>query len=283
MKVFFLSSLAVSAAVVLSACAATAPAPETAAKPAPETVSVTFWKGFFDHPKGYLTRSDGVNAARYLPPPPQMGSEREATDIAIYHKTRALEGTTRWALAAQDTEVETPEAPFKAFECALGFRIAPEQAPVLAHLLGAVLPDVEIAQHEVKSTVRPRPYVREPLPMCISGAALSRSSSYPSGHSAIGFAWGLILTEIAPDKGEAIIRRSVAYGESRAVCGFHYISDVEAGRIMGAGLVAGLQSNAKFRSDIEVAKAEVAAIRETNPARPERCDAEDATLKQAAY
>ncbi|MFT4089156.1 MAG: phosphatase PAP2 family protein [Asticcacaulis sp.] len=279
MRIVSVSSLVVSVAALLSACAATTPAPETAAKPEP----VTFWKGFFDHPKGYLSRADGVNAARYLPPPPQVGSEREATDIALYHKTRTLEGTPRWALAAQDAEVETPEAPFKAFECALGFRIEPQQAPVLTHLLGAILPDVEIVQHEVKSTIRQRPYVREPLPMCISGAALSRSSSYPSGHSAIGFAWALALTEVVPDRGEALIRRGVAYGESRAVCGFHYISDVEAGRIMGAGLIAGLQSNPKFRADIETAKAEVAAIRATNPSRPERCDAEDETLKQAAY
>lgn len=260
------------AAVLVSGCATASAEPPA------------FWTGFHDHPRGYLKDAGNLNAAAFLPPAPVAGSEREAADFAVYHRTRALEGTPRWALAAADAEVETPEAPFKAFRCALGVRVEPAQAPTLTHLLGAVLPDVEIVQHEVKSTIRPRPYVREPAAMCISGAALSRSSSYPSGHSAIGFAWSLILAEIAPDRREAVLKRGIAYGESRAVCGFHYPSDVEAGRVMGAALVTGLRADPRFRADLDEARQELEAVRATAPATPPTgCDTEAETLKSASY
>ena len=45
----------------------------------------------------------------------------------------------------------------------------------------------------------------------------------------MGWAWALILSELAPDRADAILARGLAYGESRAVCGVHYASDVEAG------------------------------------------------------
>lgn len=250
---------------------------------APKAAPPMFWTGFLDHPKGYLTSADTLEATAFLPAPPPAGSEREAADIAVYRATRALAGSPRWAQAAADAEVETPEAPFKAFECALGVRVKPAEAPTLTYLLGAVLPDVEIVQAKIKSSIRPRPYVREPAPLCVSGGALSRSSSYPSGHSAIGFAWALILAELAPERREAILRRGVGYGESRVVCGFHYPSDVDAGRVMGAALVAGLHSNAAFASDLDKARRELDSVRRANPEPPAHCAAGPAPLEAASY
>lgn len=261
--------------LLISGCATTTPASPPA--------SPTFWTGFLDHPKGYLKDASTLDATSFLPMPPTAGSEREAADIAVYRRTRGLEGLSRWAQAAADTEVETPDAPFKAFECALGVRVKPADAPTLTYLLGAVLPDVEIVQHKIKSTVRPRPYVREPAPLCVSGGGLSRSSSYPSGHSAIGFAWGLILAELAPDRREAILRRGVGYGESRVVCGFHYPSDVDAGRVMGAALVAGLHADPVFTSDLDKARRELDAVRRANPQPPAHCATGPAALEASSY
>ena len=91
--------------------------------------------------------------------------------------------------------------------------------------------------------------------------SLLESGSYPSGHAAAGWAWALILAEIAPERLDAILARGLAFGESRVVCNVHWESDVAAGRILGAGVVARLHADAGFRQDLEAAREEVAAAR----------------------
>ncbi|MBD3818870.1 MAG: phosphatase PAP2 family protein [Brevundimonas diminuta] len=249
-------SLALALGGALSGCAG-AGSTQTAA-----TARVTFWEGFRDHPHGYLTAENTPNAANFLPPPPAEGSLREQADIAAYRAMRSLEGSERWAIARADNEIETPGAP-RAFDCALGFKFEPEQMPTLTLLMGKMLGDLEMIQTPAKKGYfRKRPFVVEPLPTCIAPETwLAASGSYPSGHSALGWAWSLVLAELAPDRADAILRRGLAYGESRAVCGVHYPSDVEAGRIVGATIVTRLKADPAFQADFAKAKEEFDAAR----------------------
>jgi acid phosphatase (class A) len=95
----------------------------------------------------------------------------------------------------------------------------------------------------------------------------------------VAWAWGLILAEIAPDRSTEILRRAREIGDSRIICGVHYLSDVEEGRTNGSILVAALHANPAFRSDLAKARAEVAAARAAPHAAPTGCaaiaDAED--------
>lgn len=249
-------SLALALGGALSGCAG-AVSTQTAA-----TAPVTLWEGFRDHPHGYLTAENTPNAANFLPPPPAEGSLREQADIAAYRAMRSLEGSERWAIARADNEIETPGAP-RAFDCALGFKFEPEQMPTLTLLMGKMLGDLEMIQTPAKKGYfRKRPFVVEPLPTCIAPETwLAASGSYPSGHSALGWAWSLVLAELAPDRADAILRRGLAYGESRAVCGVHYPSDVEAGRIVGATIVTRLKADPAFQADFAKAKEEFDAAR----------------------
>ena len=52
------AALALAPLIVLAGCA-------FSPSPAP-----TFWTGFRDHPKGYLTAGAAPDASRFLPPPP---------------------------------------------------------------------------------------------------------------------------------------------------------------------------------------------------------------------
>ena len=248
-------SLALALGGALSGCTG-AVSTQTAAAP------VTFWTGFRDHPHGYLTAENTSNAANFLPPPPEEGSLREQADIAAYRAMRSLEGTERWAIARADNEIETPGAP-RAFDCALGFKFEPEKMPTLTLLMGKMLGDLEMIQTPAKKGYfRKRPFVVEPLPTCIAPETwLAASGSYPSGHSALGWAWSLVLAELAPDRADQILRRGLAYGESRAVCGVHYPSDVEAGRIVGATIVTRLKADPAFQADFARAKQEFDAAR----------------------
>ena len=241
---------AVAMAAFLAGCA-TAP-----------TLAPTFWTGFADHPPGYLTAGSAPNAAAFLPPPPEAGSLREQDDIAIYRATRGMAGSPRWDQARADNEIETPGAP-RVFEDALGVRFSPEQMPTLTRLLGRMLGDLETIQTPAKRAfARARPFVTEPAQTCITPAPwLAASGSYPSGHSALGWAWALVLAEMAPDRADAVLARGLAYGESRQICGVHYGSDVEAGRIVGAALVAALKADPAFRADFAVSTIELAEAR----------------------
>lgn len=258
------------AVVLLGACAS--------------TPATKFWKDFADHPAGYLTKATAMNAAAFLPPWPAQGSPRDQSDRAIFRATRSLEGSARWTQAAEDAELETPRAPFKAFACALGVEIDPGKAPALTRLLGSVEPDVDLVLNQAKAAMyRPRPFLSNDGPICVDRAAwLVKSGSYPSGHSAAGWAWGLALSRLAPDRQEAITKRALAYGESRVVCGVHYASDVEAGRVVGATVVARLQNDPAYRADLKAAKRELEAAR-ASAVMPARCAAETQTLASPAY
>ena len=57
---------------------------------------------------------------------------------------------------------------------------------------------------------------------------LSTNGSYPSGHTAIGWATALVLAEINPDRQNEILKRGFEMGQSRVICGYHFQSDVDA-------------------------------------------------------
>lgn len=248
------SALAAMLALVVAGCAAS-PAPVPA-----------FWTGFRDHPHGYLVAEGAPNAANFLPPPPAAGSLREQHDIALYRSTRAMAGTSRWDQARADNEIETPSAP-RIFAEALGITFTPEAMPTLTLLLGRMLGDLETIQTPAKrGHFRPRPFVTEPADTCFTPEPwLASSGSYPSGHTALGWAWALVLAEMAPDRADAILARGLDYGDSRMICGVHYASDVEAGRIVGAAMVAALKADPAFRADFAEGARELARVRSRAP------------------
>jgi len=92
-------------------------------------------------------------------------------------------------------------------------------------------------------------------------AALRKDGSYPSGHTAIGWAWALILTEVFPEQADVILERGKQFGISRNVCNVHWHSDVVYGRMIGASAVAILQSNTDFRIDLTAAKEEIKTLK----------------------
>jgi acid phosphatase (class A) len=59
----------------------------------------------------------------------------------------------------------------------------------------------------------------------------------------------------------------------------HWPSDVEAGREVGAAVVAQLQSNADFRAQLREARKEVAALRAAGAKPGVDCAAEAAALR----
>ena len=148
-------------------------------------------------------------------------------------------------------------------------------------LLRRSLTDLGLSTYAAKNHYsRARPFVWNKEPICTPETKefLEKDGSYPSGHTAAGWGWALILSEISPDETNAILARGLAFGESRNVCNAHWHSDVMQGRLVAAGTVARLHADPKFRADLEAARAELAAVRKKGLKPTRDCSTEAAAL-----
>lgn len=228
-------------------------------------------------PQPYLSATDEPDATKFLPAFPAKGTKAKAEDRYVFEHWRKLAKDPRWTQAIADADYHTA-AILDGFSCAIGVKLDAANAPKLVALLDRADVDLGAASSNAKKFFhRDRPFVGTRKPTCVSRDTVGNSYSYPSGHSALGWTFALILSELAPDRGSEIMARGRAYGESRAVCGMHWESDVEAGRYVGAAVVATLHSNAQFRVDLDAARAEVAAARTTaDVATDATCEARNA-------
>jgi acid phosphatase (class A) len=272
---FSLCAIVLSAALLASACATTprVVAPVSAA----EVGELSAGSGYL---KGYLASADLPDSLALLPPPPAEGSPAQAGDDAAFRALTALQGTPRGALAAQDANLLFPKAA-ETFTCALGLPISEEETPNLNMLLRRTLADAGQATSRAKVKYkRTRPFVVFKAPTCTPRveAELMKDGSYPSGHSAVGWAWALELAEIAPEREDLLLQRGRAFSQSRGICGAHWKSDIEAGRLIGAATVARLHANPVFVAQLEAARLEVARARARSAAPAIDCVAETSAL-----
>jgi len=250
------------------------PATGTQAQPAP---AFTAHPGFLP---GYLSPKELPDSLAILPPPPAAGSNALSLDEEFNRKALALHGTPRWTLATKDADLMFPQ-PAETFSCALNAPITEKDTPHLYNLMRRTLTDSGLATYAAKKHYsRARPFAVDNAPICTPEAQthLISDGSYPSGHSAIGFSWALILSEIAPDRADALLIRGQVFGQSRVVCNVHWESDVMEGRIVGAATVARLHANVAFLADLQAAKSEFAAVRAKGLKPTVNCGAEAAAI-----
>lgn len=273
MRRLFPSIVVLSASLVASGCA---PFAHTVA-PTSATEVGEFRHGFLN---GYLPPSELPDSLALLPAPPAAGSAAQADDDAAFHELTELLGTPRGAMAVRDANLNFPQAA-EVFSCALGIPISEHETPNLNMLLRRTLTDAGLATYKAKDKYqRTRPFVVFKVASCTPAedSFLRTNGSYPSGHTSIGWTWALTLTEIAPDRADVILQRGRAFGQSRGICGAHWKSDIESGRIIGAATFARLHANPVFSAQMEAARAEVAKARTRGAAAPSNCAAEAAAL-----
>jgi acid phosphatase (class A) len=203
-------------------------------------------------------------------------------DDLVVAQMLALRGSARWQLATQDAHLAFPAAA-DTFSCALGIPISEQATPALYMLLRRTLADLGLATYSAKNAYqRERPFMVNGQPICTpeEEEMLRGDGSYPSGHTAIGWGWALILSQLAPDRAEALLARGRAFGESRNVCNVHWRSDVIAGRMAGAAAVARLHTNDDFRAAMKAAGKDIQAVRGRNLPPNRDCEAEAAALAE---
>lgn len=229
---------------------------------------------------GYLAKEALPDGLALLPPPPAEGSAAQARDEEAAKRALAQNGTPRWDLATQDADISFPNAA-GTFSCALGAPVTEADTPHLYGLLRRSMTDAGLATYAAKDTYkRLRPFQVNKQPICSPAyqKRLEDNGAYPSGHASLGWAWALILSEIAPEQTNAILARGMAFGESRVICNVHWESDVAGGRVVGAGVVARLHAEPAFRADLEAARAELVTARARKVAPARDCAAEAAAM-----
>jgi len=232
----------------------------------------------------YLPMASIPDSLMLLPPPPAPGSTEAVLDEDVSRKYSTLRDSPRWTLAVQDADLDFPQAA-GTFSCTLGIPITQQDTPYLYMLLHRSFTDAIISTLKAKGHYkRIRPFAAHNTATCSPGweKELRKDGSYPSGHSAIGWTWALVLSEIDPEHGDAILLRGRAFAESRLACNVHWQSDVNAGQFMASAVAARLHASPAFLADLNAAKAEIAAARKKGLRPARNCAAEAAALSLSA-
>lgn len=187
-----------------------------------------------------------------LQPPPPPGSLADRDDLATLLAIQATRTPAMEAAARADTE----ETVFRLL-AGMGIRLDPASLPATASLFARLHADESALIAPAKRHWhRSRPFVASPaVRPCIM--QLWWSASYPSGHAAFAYAAAEVLVEIVPERQDAIRARAAAYAGARVVCGVHYPSDIEAGRLAGLSIAAAMRDDPRYRAALAAAEPEL--------------------------
>ena len=211
----------------------------------------------------FLQIGEVANSLELLPPPPQPGSILFLNDEAQYQWGLMQRRTPRGDQAVSDARVDGAGVP-NAFSEAFGIKISKETTPEIFKLVVNMREDAgDLATRAAKEHyMRVRPFAFYEKTTCNpeQQQELSTNGSYPSGHTAIGWATALVLAEINVDRQNEILKRGYEMGQSRVICGYHFQSDVDAARRVASAVVARLHANAAFMKPHEKAKKEFESL-----------------------
>lgn len=199
------------------------------------------------------------NAVYFLPAPPDTASAAFQYDKSQYRWGKEQrKDSVRRAIAVRDA-VWTMETLCREYSKPFGMTISKESTPAIYQLLvTSVITADQAGKLPKNHYMRTRPYVyyNEPTIVPEDEEDLRHNGSYPSGHTIRGWSTALILTEVNPDRADTIMARGYMFGQSRVIAGFHWQSDVDAGRLVASVAVARMHADPRFMKLMEEAKKE---------------------------
>jgi acid phosphatase (class A) len=211
---------------------------------------------------GYVAERPTLALLRLLPPPPEAGSLDDQADRFLYRQSLRGIGGPQWKSAIGQLSVTSP-AFLKTIGCALGAALSPQSTPLTMTLLRRAGADLSRGVFAAKDYYkRGRPFTTDNGKSCDPDAAKDGGKAlgyaYPSGHAAVGWLWGLILSDARPERSAALLKFGKATGDLRIACRVHWASDVTGGRLLATALYQQVQDTADYKADLLKAKAELA-------------------------
>jgi len=212
----------------------------------------------------YVFLENMPDAGIYLPPPPDMTSTTYADDFAQWQWGKTVRPTDRGQQANDDSQWGI-DGMIRIHQGTLGFEISKKKTPAIYKLLYNVLWTENLSTHNAKRKyMRTRPFAQyneHTWGRFDNERELRFNGSYPSGHTALGWATALVLSEMVPELQDTLLRTGFQYGESRVIVGAHYQSDVDAGFLCGTTAVAVMHASEFFLKDLEAARKEYCKIK----------------------
>ena len=198
---------------------------------------------------------DGV---KFLPAPPGLDNPLLYCDWNMYAWGKTIRSTPRGQQAIEDAKIDK-ETLVKRYGNVLGLTLSESKTPHIYALIARTADSVMLAVKRPKKhhqRTRPYSFFNEYSLIPEEEAGHNPNASYPSGHSAIGWGVALVLAELAPESQEAILQFGYELGESRIIAGYHFLSDVQAARLLASATVARLHADPEFVSAMQAAKTE---------------------------
>ena len=211
----------------------------------------------------YFTKNQLPDAVVYLPAPPDTASTQFVYDLTQYYWGKAQRDSERGRQAFRNAIFNT-DSMLVQFSPVFGFELSATATPAIYKVISNSLETLHIGGSKAKSHyMRKRPYMRmnEPSLVPADEEALRTNGSYPSGHTIVGWGMALLLCEINPDAQDAVLRLGYEWGQSRVIAGYHWQSDVDAGRMVAAACYARLHTSEQFLQDMKAAREEFARIK----------------------
>lgn len=208
----------------------------------------------------FYTREEAPHLENVIPAPPQLTDPLFQNDWNQYLWGKSIRDTERGEQAVKDAKLGGNFF-FERYSEAMGIKtMTKEDYPILYELLKkAHYTEMEAGASAKKYFARVRPYQQFKEE---SGVPKSENptdfTSYPSGHTHAAWLTGMIMTAVAPEYAEQIMKAAYEVGQSRVIVGYHYQSDVDAGRVCASVTFARLCSMPEFLSMLEKAKKEFA-------------------------
>ena len=179
-------------------------------------------------------------------------------DVADYWLTRLDIDSLRWLQAVADANL-SDTALMKGFSSCSHICISKTSTPHIAALLAYA---TQTFMHEAcklgegQFRYSPNEKLEDTTFILVNRGVYAPTSSFPSAQAAVGWGLALILAEIVPHHQDSILMRGFEYGRSGIIMGYHYASDVQAGRIMASYIYTQLHNNPEFLSLLWDAKLE---------------------------
>ncbi|MBW6420294.1 phosphatase PAP2 family protein [Rhizobium sp. XQZ8] len=200
-----------------------------------------------------FTDAKEVNLLNLLPPPAANDSAKTKQEVGELLSIQVTRTKAMEDRAIADVE----ENVWRFADVVNNPKFTKDNLPKLAAFFDRVV-ETEAAVVDPAKDVwkRPRPHLLYP-DLVKPVVPLSKSGSYPSGHTTVGTLMGVVLANMLPEKKDAIMARAWEFGWNRVIGGIHYPSDIEAGRISGISIAQTIMQHDDYKAEFEAAKAEL--------------------------
>ena len=211
--------------------------------------------------KAYFKKSELPDMTKILPPYPAFESARFVADQSQHLWGKLMRQDEARAAQAQRDAVYSMQTVIDEMGPLFGLEITKEGTPEIYSILQDVCASCDSIYSGAKAKFnrqRPYAYYDEGTLIPEKEEKHRYEGSYPSGHTVFFWTSALLLADInqTNEAMEALLARGYDFGQSRVIAGYHWQSDVDAGRMAGTVLYQLIRSHERFIGQLDRARAE---------------------------